>query len=31
MDSFSVIVVLIFFVILTLGFFYEWKRGALNW
>ncbi len=28
---FSILIVFFFFVILTIGFFYEWKRGALEW
>lgn len=30
-DDFSLCVVFIFFIILGLGFLYEWLRGALSW
>lgn len=30
-DSFSFIIVFMFFFILGIGFVYEWLRGAINW
>jgi len=31
LNFFSYSILIIFLFILTLGFFYEWKKGALNW
>ena len=31
MDFFAFFVMIIFLLILTLGFIYEWKKGALDW
>ena len=31
MDFYSFFVMIVFLVILTLGFIYEWKKGALDW
>jgi NADH:ubiquinone oxidoreductase subunit 3 (subunit A) len=31
MDFFSFFVMIFFLLILTLGFVYEWKKGALDW
>jgi len=30
-NIFGFFIMLIFLIILTLGFFYEWKKGALEW
>jgi NADH:ubiquinone oxidoreductase subunit 3 (subunit A) len=31
MDFFAFFVMIVFLLILTLGFIYEWKKGALDW
>jgi len=31
MDFYSFFVMIVFLLILTLGFVYEWKKGALDW
>lgn len=31
MDFYAFFVMILFLVILTLGFIYEWKKGALDW
>jgi NADH:ubiquinone oxidoreductase subunit 3 (subunit A) len=31
LNFFSVSTMFLFLLILTMGFFYEWKKGALDW
>jgi NADH-quinone oxidoreductase subunit A len=31
LDFFGYFITMLFIIILTLGFFYEWSKGALDW